>query len=164
MTDYGTMRELEDLLKKRREEMPEGSYTVDLYEQGLVKILDKLGEEFAELMVASALDTEERIVNEAADTLFHFLVLLSFIGLDFKELSGSEIENTAAGKDELFASSAKEFGKLIWVVANLQSVERQDLEICLGRFFASVSSLLRINKIDLDKVEAELKSRMKNKQ
>lgn len=68
--------ELDRLVHRRKAERPEGSYTTRLFDQGLVKIAQKLGEEAVETVV-SMNQTRERTVEEAADLLYHLLVFLA---------------------------------------------------------------------------------------
>jgi len=67
---------LETLIEKRVTERPDGSYTADLMGQGIKRIAQKVGEEGLELALAGVADTDERVVAEAADLIFHMMVLL----------------------------------------------------------------------------------------
>jgi phosphoribosyl-AMP cyclohydrolase / phosphoribosyl-ATP pyrophosphohydrolase len=64
------------LIESRRRDRPEGSYTTYLFEQGLDKILKKLGEEASETIIAAKNDDKEPLVSESADLLYHLIVLL----------------------------------------------------------------------------------------
>jgi len=66
---------LETLIRERRENPAEGSYTCRLFEKGLAEIIRKVGEEAVEVMV-STMESRERTVSEAADLIYHLLVLL----------------------------------------------------------------------------------------
>jgi phosphoribosyl-ATP pyrophosphohydrolase len=66
------LTELAALIQTRHREMPEGSYTTHLFESGSQKIRKKVGEEAAEILLAHG----EELVSEAADFLYHLLVLL----------------------------------------------------------------------------------------
>jgi phosphoribosyl-AMP cyclohydrolase / phosphoribosyl-ATP pyrophosphohydrolase len=68
--------ELYDLIESRRRDRPGGSYTTYLFEQGLDKILKKLGEESTETIVAAKNDDKGPLVSESADLLYHLIVLL----------------------------------------------------------------------------------------
>lgn len=70
-------------IKKRKEEMPSGSYTTHLFEKGLDKIKKKVGEEAIELILS---DSKEDVVYEAADLIYHLLVLLEESGVEFHDL------------------------------------------------------------------------------
>jgi phosphoribosyl-AMP cyclohydrolase / phosphoribosyl-ATP pyrophosphohydrolase len=67
---------LEKLIQSRKRELPAGSYTTRLFQEGLPKIAKKLGEEAVEVVV-SAGQTREHSVQESADLLYHWLVFLS---------------------------------------------------------------------------------------
>jgi phosphoribosyl-ATP pyrophosphohydrolase/phosphoribosyl-AMP cyclohydrolase len=68
---------LQDLIDKRKTDMPEGSYTAKLFTEGLSKIAQKVGEEAVELIIESREDNDEHLLNEAADLIYHLMVLLS---------------------------------------------------------------------------------------
>ena len=70
------LRELQDLIDERKERMPEGSYTTKLFRKGINKIAQKVGEEAVELVIEAKDSDEDLFKNEAADLLFHLLVLL----------------------------------------------------------------------------------------
>lgn len=68
--------ELYSLIQERREQMPEGSYTTYLFQKGIDKILKKVGEENAEVIIAAKNNSKEELVYETADLLYHLMVLL----------------------------------------------------------------------------------------
>ena len=69
---------LQDLIESRRTEMPEGSYTSKLFRKGTDFIAKKVGEEATELVIeACKKDNNDAFLNEAADLLYHMLVLLA---------------------------------------------------------------------------------------
>lgn len=68
--------ELETLLQKRKIELPEKSYTSDLFKKGLDRILKKIGEEAGEVIIAAKNTDEPELVHEVADLIFHLQVLL----------------------------------------------------------------------------------------
>ena len=72
------------LIESRNRERPEGSYTTYLFDQGLDKILKKVGEECAETIIAAKNEDRDALVKESADLLYHLLVLFSDrrLGLD----------------------------------------------------------------------------------
>lgn len=72
----GLLHELYDVIKSRKEERPEGSYTAYLFDKGLDKILKKFGEEAAETIIAAKNDDKQQLIAETADLLYHLLVLL----------------------------------------------------------------------------------------
>jgi phosphoribosyl-ATP pyrophosphohydrolase/phosphoribosyl-AMP cyclohydrolase len=67
---------LESVIERRMTELPDGSYTAKLLGQGVKRIAQKVGEEGLELALAAAGDTDERVIAEAADLMFHMMVLL----------------------------------------------------------------------------------------
>lgn len=67
---------LEELLKSRKEELPENSYTSRLFREGIEKIAQKVGEESVEVIIASMNSDSDATVSEVADLLYHLLVLL----------------------------------------------------------------------------------------
>jgi len=80
------LNELYDVIKSRREEMPEGSYTAYLFERGLDKILKKVGEESAEVIIAAKNRGKREVVYESADLIYHLLVLLVEQGIELSDL------------------------------------------------------------------------------
>jgi phosphoribosyl-ATP pyrophosphohydrolase/phosphoribosyl-AMP cyclohydrolase len=68
--------ELENTIIDRKENPRDGSYTTKLYAKGINKIAQKVGEEAVELVIEAKDDCEELFLNEAADLLYHYLVLL----------------------------------------------------------------------------------------
>ena len=69
------------LILSRKEEMPEESYTTYLFEEGIDKILKKVGEESAEVIIASKNEPDKELVYETADLVYHMLVLLAERGI-----------------------------------------------------------------------------------
>jgi phosphoribosyl-ATP pyrophosphohydrolase/phosphoribosyl-AMP cyclohydrolase len=70
------LHNLQALLQRRKEELPENSYTAKLFREGPRKIAKKLGEEAAELVIEAMDSDDECFLNEAADLLFHMTILL----------------------------------------------------------------------------------------
>ena len=69
-------------ISERAAERPEGSYTTNLLEEGVPAVARKVGEEAVETMVAAFSETDERLVSESADLIYHLYVLLAARGLD----------------------------------------------------------------------------------
>ncbi len=67
---------LEDRIRQREQERPEGSYTTYLFDKGIDKILKKVGEETAEVIIAAKNDSVDELRYETADLLYHVMVLL----------------------------------------------------------------------------------------
>ncbi len=78
--------ELQDLLVSRKREMPEGSYTSKLFARGVDKIAQKVGEEAVETVIAAKNPGTDELRYEAADLLFHLLVLLAERGMRIEDL------------------------------------------------------------------------------
>ncbi len=76
------------VILERKAHPDEKSYTASLYAKGLDKILGKLGEEATELAVAGKGGAREEIVYEAADVLYHMLVLLGYYGIEPEQVYG----------------------------------------------------------------------------
>jgi len=77
---------LEAVIAQRATEKPENSYTARLLEQGLAKIAQKVGEEGVEVALAGVAETPDKVTAEAADLLFHLLVLLRARGVPLREV------------------------------------------------------------------------------
>jgi len=71
------LKYLQDLICQRKTEMPENSYTTKLFQKGINKIAQKVGEEAVELVIEAKDSNDDLFLNEAADLIFHFLVLLT---------------------------------------------------------------------------------------
>jgi phosphoribosyl-ATP pyrophosphohydrolase/phosphoribosyl-AMP cyclohydrolase len=81
MPDLAFLARLEDLIAKRDAERPEGSYTTQLFEAGIKRISQKVGEEGVETALAATSGDFEELTDESADLLYHLLVLLRASGL-----------------------------------------------------------------------------------
>jgi len=84
---------LYELISERKQELPEDSYTTYLFENGIDKILKKIGEESAEIIIASKNEPKEELIYETADFLYHLLVLLVE-----KEVSIDQIKEELKGR------------------------------------------------------------------
>jgi len=76
---------LQDLIEKRKAEMPANSYTSDLFREGINRIAQKVGEEAVELIIEAKDDNPDRFLNESADLIFQLLLLLSAKGHNIGE-------------------------------------------------------------------------------
>jgi phosphoribosyl-AMP cyclohydrolase / phosphoribosyl-ATP pyrophosphohydrolase len=95
--DFGeTLNRLYSLIDSRKRERPEGSYTTYLFDQGVDKILKKVGEECAETIIAAKNEDRAALVRESSDLLYHLLVLFVERGLALEEV-----------RDELLSRSRK---------------------------------------------------------
>ena len=81
------LSELQDFIEKRYQEMPEGSYTTSLFKDGLNRMAQKVGEEALELVIEACNGTDERLVYEGSDMLYHLIVLLASKGLRIEDLA-----------------------------------------------------------------------------
>jgi phosphoribosyl-ATP pyrophosphohydrolase/phosphoribosyl-AMP cyclohydrolase len=77
----GFLLELEQLIGERIAEAPEGSYTARLYGRGVRRVAQKVGEEGLEVALAGAGESDDALLGECADLLYHLLVLLRSRGL-----------------------------------------------------------------------------------
>ena len=77
---------LMELLKQRKEEMPEGSYTTYLFQKGLDKILKKVGEESTEVIIAAKAEDKAETIYEIADLAYHVMVLMLQAGISLEEI------------------------------------------------------------------------------
>lgn len=84
-----TLSELFGVIEERKQTMPEGSYTASLFahERGENAVLEKLGEESAELLLAAKDDDRDALAHESADLVYHLLVLLAMKGMDLSDLT-----------------------------------------------------------------------------
>ena len=81
------LTELQDFIEKRHEEMPEGSYTTSLFKDGLNRMAQKVGEEALELVIEATNGTNDRLIYEGSDMLYHLIVLLTSKGLRIEDLA-----------------------------------------------------------------------------
>jgi phosphoribosyl-ATP pyrophosphohydrolase/phosphoribosyl-AMP cyclohydrolase len=82
----GFISVLQQLIHTRKAELPEGSYTSTLFKAGINKIAQKVGEEAVELVIESKDNRDELFLNEAADLMYHLLVLLAAKGKDIRDV------------------------------------------------------------------------------
>lgn len=83
----GFLAELDDLVAQRAAERPAGSYTTRLFEGGIHRIAQKVGEEGVETALAAVAQGDEELVAEAADLLFHLMVALRARGLALADVA-----------------------------------------------------------------------------
>ena len=86
MPELAFLASLERLVTRREAERPEGSYTTKLFEAGVKRIAQKVGEEGVETALAAVAGDREELVNESADLLYHLLVLLRASDLDLSDV------------------------------------------------------------------------------
>lgn len=83
---YQSLHQLEGLIHASKNRNPSQSYTAKLYRKGRAKIAEKVGEEAIELVIAAIQDDKGAIKSEAADLLFHMMVLLADAGLGLADV------------------------------------------------------------------------------
>ena len=81
------LKDLQDFIDKRHQEMPEGSYTTSLFQSGINKIAQKVGEEAVETIIEACNGTDERLIYEGSDLLYHLIVLLTSKGYRIEDLA-----------------------------------------------------------------------------
>jgi phosphoribosyl-ATP pyrophosphohydrolase/phosphoribosyl-AMP cyclohydrolase len=80
------LRKLESIITDRKNNPSDNSYTSKLFEKGINKIAQKVGEEAVEVVIEAKDDNEELFLNESADLLFHYLVLLNAKGYQLSDV------------------------------------------------------------------------------
>ena len=82
----GFIRTLSDVIQKRHEEMPEGSYTTKLFIKGAKTIAKKVGEECTETVIEAVSGKRERFIYESSDLVYHLLVLMEEMGVSISDI------------------------------------------------------------------------------
>jgi len=84
---YGFLTELEEVIKERKENANSStSYVASLFEKGINKIAQKVGEEAVETVIEAKDNNDELFLNESADLLFHYLILLQAKGFTLDDI------------------------------------------------------------------------------
>jgi phosphoribosyl-ATP pyrophosphohydrolase len=100
MTDF-TLHDLEKRVDERAQASPEVSYTRKLLDRGVAHCAKKLGEEAVEAAIAAVAENRERTIGEAADVLYHLLVVLHARGIALAEVEAElEARTRQSGVDE----------------------------------------------------------------
>lgn len=81
------LAELQDFIEERHRQMPEGSYTTSLFRDGLNRMAQKVGEEALEAVIEAVNGTDERLIYEGSDMLYHLIVLLTSKGLRIEQMA-----------------------------------------------------------------------------
>lgn len=81
------LTQLQDFIDKRKEEMPEKSYTTSLFNEGTRKITQKVGEEAVETIIGAMANDDENFLYEGADLIYHLIVLLTHKGYRIEDLA-----------------------------------------------------------------------------
>lgn len=85
--DVMFLKELQGFIDRRHAEMPEQSYTTSLFRSGVNKMAQKVGEEAVETVIEACNGTDERLIYEGADLLYHLIVLLTSKGYRIEDLA-----------------------------------------------------------------------------
>jgi phosphoribosyl-ATP pyrophosphohydrolase len=110
MPDF-TIRDLERRVKERAQASPNASYTRKLIDQGVAQCARKLGEEAVEAALAAVSEDRQRLIAEAADLVYHLLVLLEARGIALAEVEAELAERTRQSGLEEKASRKRRRGQ-----------------------------------------------------
>ncbi len=86
-TDISFLAYLQDFITKRHTEMPEGSYTTSLFQKGINRMAQKVGEEAVETVIEAVNGTDEGFLYEASDMIYHLIVLLTSKGYSLSDIA-----------------------------------------------------------------------------
>ena len=115
---------LQDFIDKRHAEMPEGSYTTSLFRSGVNKMAQKVGEEAVETVIEACNGTDERLIYEGADLLYHLIVLLTSKGYRIEDFARElEERHSADWKKHLVVMDE--------VLIRYKDVEIHQQELCV---------------------------------
>src|SRR5690554_525078 len=85
--EFGFLSQLENIIKDRKDNVLEkDSYVASLFEKGINKIAQKVGEEAVEVVIEAKDNNDDLFLNESADLLFHYLILLQAKGFQFNDI------------------------------------------------------------------------------
>ena len=93
----GVLDQLYELIQSRERDRPQGSYTTYLFDEGLDKILKKVGEESAETIIAAKNDDRKLFVAEVSDLIYHLLVLLVARGISLDDVREELVQRQKRG-------------------------------------------------------------------
>lgn len=85
--DIMFLKYLQDFIEKRHKEMPEKSYTTSLFQSGVNRMAQKVGEEAVETVIEATNGTDDRLIYEASDLIYHLIVLLTSKGYRIEDLA-----------------------------------------------------------------------------
>ena len=85
--DFTFLHYLQDFIRRRHEEMPEGSYTTSLFRKGVNRMAQKVGEEAVETVIEATNGTDEGFIYEASDLMYHLIVLLTSKGFTIDDIA-----------------------------------------------------------------------------
>ena len=78
---------LQKFIEKRKKELPAGSYTTSLFNDGCHRMAQKVGEEALEAVIEAVAGNNERLIYEASDMMYHLIVLLTSKGLSIEDIA-----------------------------------------------------------------------------
>ena len=81
------LKYLQNFIERRRQEMPEGSYTTSLFMKGINRMAQKVGEEAVETVIEATNGTDDPLIYEASDLIYHLIVLLTSKGMRIEDLA-----------------------------------------------------------------------------
>jgi phosphoribosyl-ATP pyrophosphohydrolase/phosphoribosyl-AMP cyclohydrolase len=84
--NFGFLSQLEEVIKSRKESSPEDSYVASLFKKGINKVAQKVGEEAVEVVIEAKDNNEKLFLDESADLLFHYLILLQAKGYSLSDV------------------------------------------------------------------------------
>ncbi len=90
--DLNFLSYLQDFIDRRHKEMPEGSYTTSLFKSGVNRMAQKVGEEAVETVIEATNGTDDRLIYEASDLIYHLIVLLTSKGHRIEELTAELVK------------------------------------------------------------------------
>jgi phosphoribosyl-AMP cyclohydrolase / phosphoribosyl-ATP pyrophosphohydrolase len=85
--DIMFIKYLQDFICRRYKEMPENSYTTSLFQKGINRMAQKVGEEAVETVIEATNGTDDRLIYEASDLIYHLIVLLTSKGYRIEDLA-----------------------------------------------------------------------------
>lgn len=90
--DLNFLSYLQDFIERRYKEMPDGSYTTSLFKSGVNRMAQKVGEEAVETVIEATNGTDDRLIYEASDLIYHLIVLLTSKGHRIEELAAELVK------------------------------------------------------------------------
>ena len=90
--DLNFLSYLQDFIDRRHKEMPDGSYTTSLFKSGVNRMAQKVGEEAVETVIEATNGTDDRLIYEASDLIYHLIVLLTSKGHRIEELAAELVK------------------------------------------------------------------------
>ncbi|MFY0628255.1 MAG: bifunctional phosphoribosyl-AMP cyclohydrolase/phosphoribosyl-ATP diphosphatase HisIE [Reichenbachiella sp.] len=85
-SNFSFLSKLEEVIKDRHDNPDEKSYTSSLFQKGINKVAQKVGEEAVEVVIEAKDNSEELFLNESADLLYHYLILLRAKGYELNDV------------------------------------------------------------------------------